>query len=61
MRWRDDVADESDRYVARMNRGIGDAVEKGMPESYVKDVLRKWVRDEEVPPEVHDPFALGKK
>lgn len=55
------MVDESDRYVARMNRGIRDAVEKGMPESYVRDVLRKWVRDEEVPPEVDDPFAPGKK
>ncbi len=43
-----------------MNRGIRDAVEKGMPESYVGNVLRKWVRDEEVISDVDDPFEPGK-
>jgi gamma-glutamylcyclotransferase len=50
-----------EEYVGRMNRGIRDAVEKGMPESYVESVLRKWVRDEEIGDgdEVGDPFHPG--
>ncbi|KAF4614336.1 hypothetical protein G7Y89_g15401 [Cudoniella acicularis] len=45
-----------EEYVARMNRGIKDAVEKGMSEVYVREVLRKWVREEEVPGVVVDPY-----
>lgn len=45
-----------EEYVGRMNRGIRDAVEKGMPRSYVENVLRKWVRNEDVGDEVGDPF-----
>ncbi|KAK0099890.1 hypothetical protein ONS95_013286 [Cadophora gregata] len=50
-----------EEYVARMNRGIKDAVERGMPWTYVKDVLRKWVREEDVPRDgdVKDPFFPG--
>jgi len=33
-----------EEYVHRMNRGIGDAVEKGMPVGYVEAVLRRFVR-----------------
>jgi hypothetical protein len=52
-----------EEYVARMNRGIRDAVEKGMPGSYVEGVLRKWVRDVEVADgeEVGDPFHPGQE
>ncbi|PVH81725.1 hypothetical protein DL98DRAFT_457955 [Cadophora sp. DSE1049] len=52
-----------EEYVARMNRGIKDAVDRGMPQSYVDQVLRKWVRDEDVPRdgEVEDPFFPGGK
>ena len=45
-----------EEYVGRMNRGIRDAVEKGMPRAYVERVLRKCVRDEDVGDEVGDPF-----
>lgn len=47
-----------EEYVARMNRGIRDAVLKGMSTAYVEKVLRKWVKDEPLPPdeEVHDPY-----
>lgn len=48
-----------EEYVGRMNRGIRDAVERGMPDEYVQNVLRKWVRDEEVRDEVGDPFHPG--
>jgi gamma-glutamylcyclotransferase len=48
-----------EEYVGRMNRGIRDAVEKGMPKSYVENVLRKWVREEDVGDEVGDPFHPG--
>jgi len=47
-----------EEYVARMNRGIRDAMGKGMPGTYVKSVLRKWVREEEVVDnrDLRDPF-----
>jgi len=45
-----------EEYVGRMNRGITDAVERGMPMSYVERILRKWVREEEVGGHVRDPF-----
>jgi gamma-glutamylcyclotransferase len=45
-----------EEYVGRMNRGIKDAVDRGMPRWYVEGVLRKWVREEEVEGEVGDPF-----
>lgn len=44
-------------YMARMNRGIKDAVEKGMPAGYVRDVLRRWVPEEDLDDgDVKDPF-----
>lgn len=35
-------------YVYRMNQGIRDAIERGVPEEYVRDVMRKFIpeRDE---------------
>ena len=45
-----------EEYVGRMNRGIRDAVDKGMPRKYVEAVLRRWVREEDVGDEVGDPF-----
>lgn len=48
-----------EEYMGRMNRGIRDAVEKGIPGWYVEGVLRKWVRDEEPEGEVGDPFHPG--
>jgi gamma-glutamylcyclotransferase len=48
-----------EEYVARMNRGIKDAVAKGMPMSYVKDVLRRFVPEEELKGEkIEDPFLI---
>lgn len=37
-----------DEYVYRMNQGIRDAIERGVPEEYVRDVMRKFIpeRDE---------------
>ncbi|KAF1926427.1 uncharacterized protein M421DRAFT_422759 [Didymella exigua CBS 183.55] len=32
-----------DEYVYRMNQGIRDAVERGVPEEYVRDVMRKFI------------------
>lgn len=32
-----------DEYVYRMNQGIRDAVERGVPEKYVRDVMRKFI------------------
>lgn len=32
-----------DEYVYRMNQGIRDAVERGVPEAYVKEVMRKFI------------------
>ena len=45
-----------EEYVARMNRGIRDAVGKGMEREYVEKVLRRFVREEEVNGVVVDPF-----
>jgi gamma-glutamylcyclotransferase len=50
-----------EEYVGRMNRGIRDAVEKGMPTEYVESVLRKWVPDEDVGDDVGDPFHPKKE
>jgi len=52
-----------EEYVARMNRGIKDAVERGMPQDYVDRVLRKWVRDEDISREgdVKDPSFPGEQ
>tara|TARA_R110002060_G_scaffold10583_2_gene15642 strand:- start:119 stop:259 length:141 start_codon:yes stop_codon:yes gene_type:complete len=46
-----------------MNRGIKDAVERGMPQDYVDRVLRKWVRDEDISREgdVKDPSFPGEQ
>jgi gamma-glutamylcyclotransferase len=51
-----------EEYVGRMNRGIRDAVAKGMPESYVERVMRPFVREEAVldEGEVEDPFHPDK-
>lgn len=32
-----------EEYVYRMNQGIRDAVERGVPEEYVRDVMRKFI------------------
>jgi hypothetical protein len=50
-----------EEYVGRMNKGIRDAVEKGMPREYVESVLRKWVPDEDVGDDVGDPFHPKKE
>ncbi|KAJ4334443.1 hypothetical protein N0V87_006877 [Didymella glomerata] len=34
-----------DEYVYRMNQGIRDALERGMPEEYVQDVMRKFIHE----------------
>ena len=49
-----------EEYVHRMNRGIKDAVAKGMSQEYVKQVMRRFVREEEVlkAEEVKDPFHI---
>ncbi|KAH8598071.1 hypothetical protein B0O99DRAFT_684128 [Bisporella sp. PMI_857] len=49
-----------EEYVARMNRGIRDAMEKGMDSSYVEKYLRPFVPAAEVPDEVKDPFHEGR-
>lgn len=46
-----------EEYVARMNRGIRDAMGKGMERAYVERVLRRFVREEDVDVDgVEDPF-----
>jgi gamma-glutamylcyclotransferase len=47
-----------EEYVARMNRGIRDAVGKGMEEGWVRRYVRPFVREEDVPDDgkVEDPF-----
>ena len=46
-----------EEYVARMNRGIEDAMGKGMGREYVDGVLRAFVREEDVGEGVlSDPF-----
>ncbi|KAI5366573.1 putative gamma-glutamyl cyclotransferase, gamma-glutamylcyclotransferase [Septoria linicola] len=34
-------------YIYRMNQGIKDAINEGLAEEYVKQVLRKWIPEEE--------------
>lgn len=34
-------------YIYRMNQGIKDALKEGLPKEYVKQVLRKWIPEEE--------------
>lgn len=50
-------------YVARMNRGIRDAVAKGMEGGYVEGVLRPFVpeptKGEGEEGEIEDPFHPG--
>lgn len=36
-----------EEYVARMNRGIREACERGLEKGYVRDVLRRWIPEEE--------------
>ena len=36
-----------DEYVYRMNQGIADAMKLGVPEGYVRDVMRKYIPAEE--------------
>ena len=45
-----------EEYVARMNRGIRDAMGKGMGKTYVEKVLRPFVREEKVGEVMRDPF-----
>jgi gamma-glutamylcyclotransferase len=35
-----------EEYVHRMNEGIRDAVGAGVPEGYVRGVVRRWIREE---------------
>ena len=49
-----------EEYVARINRGIKDAMGKGMERSWVERVIRPFVREEEVNGEVGDPFHPSK-
>jgi gamma-glutamylcyclotransferase len=43
------VKEDSPReeYVIRMNRGIVDALEVGVPKGYVRDVMRRFIREDE--------------
>lgn len=45
-------------YIYRMNRGIADAVELGMPREYVDGVMRKFIPDEEGDEDMEE-FAKG--
>jgi gamma-glutamylcyclotransferase len=46
-----------EEYVARINKGLGDARAKGMPVEWVERVVRRFVREEDVPgEEMEDPF-----
>lgn len=47
-----------EEYVARINRGVRDAVWKGMSKEYVEMYIKPFVREEEVDDEtrVKDPF-----
>lgn len=36
-----------DEYVYRMNQGIRDAVELGVPREYIRDVMRKFIPDKD--------------
>lgn len=48
------------QYIRRMNRGIKDAVAKGMALEYVERVMRRWVTEESVDEAVvEDPFLNG--
>ncbi|MCJ1303103.1 hypothetical protein MMC08_005910 [Hypocenomyce scalaris] len=57
---RTNVAVIREEYVYRMNQGIRDAVEMGMPEKYVENCLRPSipVEDPSGAGEVQDPFAV---
>lgn len=50
-----------EEYMGRMNRSIRDAKKMGMPDWYVRDVMRKGVPVEEIPDEdeMPDPFHSG--
>ncbi|KAA6406891.1 MAG: hypothetical protein FRX48_09389 [Lasallia pustulata] len=54
------VAAIEEEYVYRMNQGIRDAVQMGMPEEYVARCLRPFIPTEDPPGagEVVDPFAV---
>lgn len=59
-RKRVEPATPRDEYVYRMNRGIEDAVKCGVPESYVRDVMRVYIpADEEGEREKMAEFARG--
>ena len=47
-----------EEYITRMNRGIRNAVEKGMDMEYVEKVMRPFIREEGLPEDekVEDPF-----
>lgn len=57
---RTNVGGIEEEYVYRMNRGIRDAVEMGMPEEYVERSLRPFIPAEDPPGagEDEDPFAV---
>ncbi|KUJ11725.1 uncharacterized protein LY89DRAFT_688893 [Mollisia scopiformis] len=48
-----------EEYCGRMNRSIRDARKMGMPEWYIRDVMRKGVREEEICEDMPDPFHPG--
>jgi gamma-glutamylcyclotransferase len=57
-RKRTEDAEPKKEYVHRMNMGIADAIKMGVPESYVKEVLRKFIPDEKGDEEIQE---LAKK
>ena len=57
---RTNVGGIEEEYVYRMNQGIRDAVQMGMPEEYVERSLRPFIPVEDPPGAggVEDPFAV---
>jgi gamma-glutamylcyclotransferase len=57
---RDDVTPSKpkEEYVYRMNMGIQDAIEKGVPEGYVEEVMRKYIPEME---EVGEVVEVAKR
>jgi gamma-glutamylcyclotransferase len=47
-----------EEYVYRMNMGIQDAIEKGVPEGYVEEVMRKYIPEME---EVGEVVEVAKR
>lgn len=57
---RTNVGDIEEEYIYRMNQGVRDAVDMGMPAEYVETCLRPSIPAEDPPGagEVKDPFAV---